>query len=1302
MNADADSMRRDRKDLEASGLFDADWYLKTYPDVADLGMDPLEHFLWLGARLYRSPGPGFDAAAYRADYDDVARADYNPVLHYIRYGRPEGRTARAPGVTAPPLSDSAGRPAQITRLAGHRDRRTGRPTVLLVAHIVGDQLYGSERSLLDMLDGLTAMEANVIVAVPSARNTAYIDLLRARACAVSVLSYGWWRADTPPDETVIAAFAQVIAEERVDIVHANTIMLREPLIAARRLGLPGLVQARELIRHDEKLLEMIGLDAEEIIATLWDRCDVLIANSRATAACFDTDARRSAVVYNTADMTALQALPPPPADGPLRIGMVSSNVPKKGLADFAEVARRVATELPGAEFLLIGPEHEHTEAIKARIAAGALPKSLKIAGYRDTPAEAMAELDLVLSLSHFQESFGRTVLEAMTAGRPAIVYDHGAPPELVVPGKTGHVVPFGDTEAVAAHVLAYGRDRKQLLVDGLRASEHAETAFGRTAYNAAMAEAYAPLLRDLEEETHRPAQMVLRARGLPTKIPRERLKVAYFCWHFPVPSETFVLNELRILKEQGIDVTVFCKQSPYPDFEPDFDITWERVRDADHLAERLTETGRDVVHGHFIYPTVTDMVWPAAQKANIPFTCIAHAQDIFRYRNAVANRIDEISADPLCLQIFTLSRFHRQYLVDRGVRPEKVTINSNCIDPDLFAGGKIDNRPARTARAVAAVSRFADKKGLEVLVQAGKLLEEDGIQINIYGYGPMEDLYRQIIAEQQISNVTIHGPVKGREALMEVFRAHDLFAVPSVRAPDGDMDGIPTTLMESMAAGLPVLTTPIAGIPDLVHDGITGMLSDDVTPEALAAKIREYYALPDIAVQVMIEDAEAHLRRNHNGPDLVNTLMRFWAGETIDLMIVSWNNLAQTREVIRRLYEFTNLPFHLIVCDNGSDAPALSHLLSVYAARDNFTLILNRENAFVGPGTNKCIAEGTSDYMIYVCGKEGMTTRHGWEKSFITYMDANPRVGQSGTLCYSPSYLFGRDYPKGVALFEDFRNTGFARDNPDRPFSHIQGGFFAIRRETYDEIGGFSDDVPHSYTDVEFSYYVESCGWELGEVPGLMALFNKTRPGLEARVDEHHGALHPPNLDDLRWLDRIARREVRHCNMCGHQSSSFEGGDTDARCKVCGSDRRSRSLHRVLAETILLYRRLPGLGVGIPAPLQSFWKEQFQGPMLETEAFAAKLAKGKTLPNRNGGLQLACLNDVLDQPELRAPALAETARLLAPGATLFVVGATPLEALEAEITAAGFTPAGRKRPSSAVLRFDWAEIGLFTRAGEAS
>src|SRR5690606_21126351 len=132
-------------------------------------------------------------------------------------------------------------------------------------------------------------------------------------------------------------------------------------------------------------------------------------------------------------------------------------------------------------------------------------------------------------------------------------------------------------------------------------------------------------------------------------------------------------------------------------------------------------------------------------------------------------------------------------------------------------------------------------------------------------------------------------------------------------------------------------------------------------------------------------------------------------------------------------------------------------------------------------------------------------------------------------------------------------------------------GFFVLRRAMYDAIGGFSEAVPHSYTDVEYSYYVESTGWKLGTPPGLLALFNKTRPGLFSRIDEHVAATHPPMLEDLPLLDRIARRDVAHCNVCNWHGDAFL---TEARlCGECGSRPADRTLYRFLAESMLTYRR---------------------------------------------------------------------------------------------------------------------------------
>ena len=74
-----------------SGLFDEAWYLKTYPDVAQAGLDPVEHYLRFGAAEARNPSALFDSQWYLTAYPDVAQAGLNPLVHYILFGRGEGR-----------------------------------------------------------------------------------------------------------------------------------------------------------------------------------------------------------------------------------------------------------------------------------------------------------------------------------------------------------------------------------------------------------------------------------------------------------------------------------------------------------------------------------------------------------------------------------------------------------------------------------------------------------------------------------------------------------------------------------------------------------------------------------------------------------------------------------------------------------------------------------------------------------------------------------------------------------------------------------------------------------------------------------------------------------------------------------------------------------------------------------------------------------------------------------------------------------------------------------------------------------
>ncbi|QPG06014.1 hypothetical protein IT774_01795 [Salinimonas marina] len=78
--------------LKTSDLFDADWYLKTYTDVAEAGLDPAEHYLTSGAEEGRYPSQRFNGRDYLKRYSDVAKENINPLIHYIKFGRKEGRT----------------------------------------------------------------------------------------------------------------------------------------------------------------------------------------------------------------------------------------------------------------------------------------------------------------------------------------------------------------------------------------------------------------------------------------------------------------------------------------------------------------------------------------------------------------------------------------------------------------------------------------------------------------------------------------------------------------------------------------------------------------------------------------------------------------------------------------------------------------------------------------------------------------------------------------------------------------------------------------------------------------------------------------------------------------------------------------------------------------------------------------------------------------------------------------------------------------------------------------------------------
>ncbi|MBH3415862.1 glycosyltransferase [Pseudomonas putida] len=442
--------------LHASSFFSSDWYLSTYPDVAEAGVDAALHYIANGAAEGRGPGPEFDSLRYLSYFPKFTQFSIPPLLHYLRIGKGLGLDPSYPIFDGIPLID-------------------GQPTILLCGHASNCELFGAELSLIDILDAYAENSINVVVTIPSSVNEYYIETLRQKSHMVHVIPCELWSVQRQPCRYAIDKFLAVINKYSISAIHVNTIMLREPLIAARNSNVIGITHVRESLSHDSALCEQIGLTPDEIIREVHALSDKLITNSTFTHE-FYFKPGSTYLIKNSFNADRFD-FPNYVNRQSISIALISSNLPKKGIYDFIQIARNLETSTPNARFLLIGPENQ--DVISLRNDKSILPKNLTIAGYSKTPEDAVRQANIVVSLSHFEETFGRTVLESMAAGRPVVAYSHGAINELISDGQNGYLVSVRDFNAAAESLKRLCEAPDLIVSMGLsgraRAREHYST-----------------------------------------------------------------------------------------------------------------------------------------------------------------------------------------------------------------------------------------------------------------------------------------------------------------------------------------------------------------------------------------------------------------------------------------------------------------------------------------------------------------------------------------------------------------------------------------------------------------------------------------------------------------------------------------------------------------------------------------------------------------------------------------------------------------------------------------------------------
>ncbi|EIM65226.1 glycosyltransferase [Desulfobacter postgatei] len=411
-----------------SALFDAAWYLQRNPDVAEAGKDPLDHYLNFGWRQERAPSPWFDTRFYLGQCPEEEGRNQALLRHYVEKGERRGYLPSKPYVKGrKPLVDQV-------------------PNVMFCAHMAGYELFGGERSFLDVLHACSLLPVNIFVSVPSFANSSYIEMLQHFSHRIYYVPAGRWSFISRPDAWAVTHFKNIVQFQNIAAIYVNTLVVREPLTAARHAGVPSILHVRESLEHDPDMCAALGLPADAIRGRVVESADVIVANSEFTA---DNFRKKNAtfVVNNIVD-PALFKLNNPVDPRCINVAMISSNKPKKGLSDFIDLARVLADDTR-IRMVLIGPDNEHIQELKN---CGGLPENIIFSGYAPSPSEALAQAGIVLNLSNFEETFGRTVLEAMAAGRPVLAYNRGALPELIEHGETGFLVPYKNIEAAAERI----------------------------------------------------------------------------------------------------------------------------------------------------------------------------------------------------------------------------------------------------------------------------------------------------------------------------------------------------------------------------------------------------------------------------------------------------------------------------------------------------------------------------------------------------------------------------------------------------------------------------------------------------------------------------------------------------------------------------------------------------------------------------------------------------------------------------------------------------------------------------------
>lgn len=359
---------------------------------------------------------------------------------------------------------------------------------------------------------------------------------------------------------------------------------------------------------------------------------------------------------------------------------------------------------------------------------------------------------------------------------------------------------------------------------------------------------------------------------------------------FPRISETFISNEIRLIEQHGIPVHIFSMRQPreafcHPsvkkirarvDYLPETIISRRLPRMLKHnlhLAARrparyaralgiaarryrrtrksatlkhllqagylvnygLANRGIVHLHAHFAH-SPTSVAMFSSWLSGLPFSFTAHAKDIY---TSNARQLREKLA--MAAFAVTCTEYNRRHLM--GLGPNGHTPIHRIyhgIDLSLFNGHATRTAPTPPYR-ILSIARLTAKKGLPTVFKALARLQQQGMafEYTLIGDGDDRDKTLDLIQTLGLSERTRWLGTLPHDVVREHYRRADLFALGCEVAANGDRDGIPNVLVESLAMGVPVVATRVSAIPEIIAHGETGLLVEPGRPDQMADAMRQ-------------------------------------------------------------------------------------------------------------------------------------------------------------------------------------------------------------------------------------------------------------------------------------------------------------------------------------------------------------------------------------------------------------------------------------------------------------------------------